>query len=324
MSTWSDAGAAPSATSTMPSPLQSPSRCVLSPAAAMAGHHEYSGVSGADLDTRTTRAGATLLPDGHLVWKAKTIKVPARLPVDFMSTRFPEDNLTNFRRALLDALRKMKQEQYKLCQQDSSFWEKNAREKHPEVLVFHKEFIVETGSIEHLTLDGRNSAFPYEVGLLTAEDEELLDSFFNLRSIRMLYCGLASFENLPRLRFLRELDLSGNRIGSFKGLLCFRYLKTLNLWSNQIVSLKHFPFSPALEELNLTGNPLDASLARLVERAGNLRVLRLGHTCVSDPDHLLPLAKLPKLQLIDISGTPLAADRQKLARLGTLLPKLCY
>lgn len=74
--------------------------------------------------------------------------MPARLPVDFMSTKLPEERLTNFKCALLDALRKMKQEQYKLCQQDSSFWEKHAREKHPDVLVFHKEFIVETGTRE--------------------------------------------------------------------------------------------------------------------------------------------------------------------------------
>lgn len=61
--------------------------------------------------------------------------------------------------------------------------------------------------------------------MLTEEDKELLASFFNLRSIKMLYCGLASFENVPRLSFVRELDLSGNKISSFKGLLCFRYLK---------------------------------------------------------------------------------------------------
>lgn len=88
----------------------------------------------------------------------------------------------------------------------------------------------------------------------------------------------------------RELWSSGKTpVLFFRGSIPCLFLQTLNLWSNRIASLKHFPFSPGLEELNLTGNPFCASLGRLVERAGNLRVLRLGHTCISDPDHLLPL-----------------------------------
>ncbi|KEP63401.1 UNVERIFIED_CONTAM: leucine rich repeat-containing protein [Hammondia hammondi] len=277
----------------------------------------------ADLDDKALRCGVKQLPDGRLFWAPKTLLVPNRLPLDYVHTR-TDEGATNFKRALLDELRKLKEQQYQLCEQDSTDWEKTPREKHHDVIVFHTQFVVDTGAIESLILDGRRSSFPYNFQVLTDGDKELFADFFNMRSLRILNCGLTSCENIPRFKFLKELDLTGNKITNFKGLLCFRYLKTLKLEGNQITTLKHFPFSPGLEELDLSLNPFNDSLARLLERAAHLKVLKLTFTKISAADHLLPLSKMTHLEVIDIRGTPLLRYSGRFAMLGALRSKLVY
>ncbi|PFH36027.1 leucine rich repeat-containing protein [Besnoitia besnoiti] len=275
----------------------------------------------APLEVKAYRAGPNQLPDGRLFWATKTRMVPRRLPLEYLRTK-ADEGATAFKRAVLDEIRKMKEEQYRPCLQDSTDWETTPRAKHEDVIVFHKEFVVEMGSIEQIVLNGREASFRYNFGVLTEEDQEFFADFFNLRCLKMLYCGLTSFENIPRFQFLRELDLTGNQITNFKGLLCFRYLRVVKLCDNRVTTLKHFPFSPGLEDLDLSRNPFNGSLERLVERANHLRILRLRMTPISDPEHLLPL--MPKLELIDLGNTPIVYNTPSFARLAPLQSKIIF
>lgn len=120
----------------------------------------------------------------------------------------------------------------------------------------------------------------------------------NLQSLDLSRNGLEAVEGLDRLpvlltlaatnnrlpgvprlgsALLRELRLSGNRIGEVRDLPFLPHLETLHLQDNEIATLSPLAGLPSLRELNLSFNSLFESAATIqhVAAATALRVLQL-------------------------------------------------
>lgn len=117
--------------------------------------------------------------------------------------------------------------------------------------------------------------------------------------LRLRGKGLTSLPLLERLGCVTVLDLGGNALqGLPQTLGALRRLQVLDVSRNQIATLQGLPPLPRLRELRLDGNPISHAPA------------------------LAPLAACPRLSVLGLAETPLAASPDAASRLAELLPRV--
>lgn len=121
---------------------------------------------------------------------------------------------------------------------------------------------------------------------------------------------------LPAWEHLEALSLAGNRITAFpsRALSGMDKLEMLDLSRNQISSLRYIKANTFiadnknLQVLNLSGNSLQdlghGSFQSLSSES--LQVLDVSHCAISSIDGSAALEELPRLQVLDVHGNPLA------------------
>ncbi len=172
--------------------------------------------------------------------------------------------------------------------------------------------------LEHLDLYGNKiKVFPYET----------LDKAKNLLTINLAENEISEIDNqLNRLRFLEELDLSGNRILKTAEDIKLPFLTTLKLDQNYLTETPSFIFqSLKLEHLNLYGNSIKI-ISKEFRVFPKLKYLNIGDNPLEYISDAFAYRKLNTLILdwIDFSNNNLKLDFiQKSSRLEILSMEHC-
>ncbi len=139
-----------------------------------------------------------------------------------------------------------------------------------------------------------------------APDLKALEKLEHLRHLNISGIELQNTSILGELQQLESLNISSNEFTHVLGLEGMKFLKKLSIQSSVLKNTDHICQIDSLTHLNLRQSDMLTKLDGL-EKFKNLRELVLYECDISNSSELSKLQLLPKLELLDLSFTPLTS-----------------